>query len=184
MKKMTIKPFGDFVSPPKNQTRLTVPLSKDQRKLKAYVASRSYNRTNVKLLAILLAQHNIAVTSTWTYSMPMPDADMEIIKDKYERNQDFHYYVKERADIDFVDIDRSDFLVMQYPWGAGTASEVAYAVARNKPVFILCDFSSLDDLPLSAGLVSKDNICFDFAFLINRIMDTYANNISQDKKSS
>ena len=182
--KMTSKPFGDFVSPPKDQTRITVPLSRNQHKLKAYIASSSYNRTNVKLLALLLAQHNVDVTSTWAYTMPMPDADMEIIKDKYERNQDFHYYVKERAEIDFSDIDRSDFLVMQYPWGAGTASEVAYAVARNKPVFILCDFSSLDDLPLSAGLVPKDNICFDFSFLLTKIKDTYANNISQDTKSS
>ena len=145
----------------------------------AYIASSSYNRTNVKLLEKLLARRGIVVTSTWAHTPPLPEADTQKVIHNYSIGGNPHYYVRDRARVDFADIDRSDILIMQYPWGAGTASEVAYAIAKRKPVYVLCDETALDDLPLPVGLLHKDSICTSFDILMSRINN---GNISPHKK--
>lgn len=156
------RPVGDIMSPPSNHNTRHTPKT-------VYIASSSYNRTGVKLLATLLYQQGIKVTSTWAYTAPLEDADTKKVLNEHYTEGNPHYYVRSRAKIDFADIDRSDIVVMMYPWGSGTASEVSYAIAKGKPVYVLCDVHSLDDLPLS-GLLPKDNICTSFEELMNSVV--------------
>lgn len=156
------RPVGDVVSPPSNHNTRHTPKT-------VYIASSSYNRTGVKLLATLLYQQGIKVTSTWAYTAPHEDADTKKVLNEQYTEGNPHYYVKSRAEIDFADIDRSDIVVMMYPWGSGTASEVGYAIAKGKPVYVLCDVHSLDDLPLPVGLLPSSAICTNFEELNTKI---------------
>lgn len=131
-----------------------------------YIASSYENKALIRVLSKYIKDQFLMNTSKWE------NLSIDIVSRWI--SQDYISDLKERAMIDFNDIDRSDVLLSVFPYGRGTASEMGYALAKEKPIIYFCDKQFLTKLtpdgrnvgPLMLGLLNEfsDDLYQDNSF--------------------
>lgn len=130
--------------------------------MKTYIAANYPNRQLARIVAKFLENRcspNLEINARWLY-------------DKGEGL----YSLQKRSMMDFTDIDNSDMLIALAPCGTGSSAEIAYAIAKNKPVIFLanpCLFKGLNDPngePLPTGLLTEFSVFVDsFDHVFNKL---------------
>lgn len=136
-----------------------------------YLASAFENKLMLNIIKMFLEEKNqkFSITSNW-----ICDQDKDIKS------------LKQRASIDFKDVDNSDLLVVFYPYGPhrGAICEMSYAIAKNIPVIYLVPqeffkgLDSIDSDPLCAGLLEQWSDYTKFnpvskGYIVHRISDFF-----------
>lgn len=151
-----------------------------KRKTKVYIASSTYNIVGASAIAHILKREDYDVTSSWLTDVSKVDTNEDVLR-IHKSNLDnphvnnvkpTHPHLIQRAILDFADIDKSDIVVMVYPYGYGTASEIGYAVAKGKRCLFLTDKRHVEDMPLASGLHLRNHphsLCLSITDLLGRL---------------
>lgn len=88
-----------------------------EQKLRVYIAGSADNRSVLRMFAdwVMSVNPNLLLTSTWIF-------------------EDVALPPQQRVQRDLEAILNSDLVLGTYPWGQGTASELAYAAGKGIPV--------------------------------------------------
>lgn len=115
-----------------------------------YLASACYNRTLIEAVRLLLeSKLSLKVISSWHRLPPMEN-------------------LKERAVLDFGEIDIADIVIAFYPYGLnGTICELTYSFCKKKHILYVRGKEAMEEDPLIIGI-------FEDKYLFNTIEDLIA----------
>jgi nucleoside 2-deoxyribosyltransferase len=128
-------------------------------KVKVYLASAAFNRNLINFVMLYLEMVcPIKVISTWHQTEPV-------------------YSVRERAKIDFGEIDKSDLVIGIYPYGAnGTICELTYALAKSMDVVYLRPKEVENEDPLIIGIFESNQL-FNTVSELNEYLSRFCSSI-------
>lgn len=119
--------------------------------MKIYLASSSENRWLIHCLEQYITDR--LKTAGWVHTINLLHDDDDdgfcFVSDWYKKSAGNNRKVIARED--FNAVDAADVVIGVYPYGEGTASEIAYATAAGKDVMFMCHWEDKCDAPLITG---------------------------------